>query len=70
MNPGDKVQVRHMGRVYFAEITEVTSRTAHVRFISQVPPIEGHRKRERAFLLSRFLEYGKAGVDYIIRGAA
>lgn len=69
MKAGDTVQIRHQGRVYFAKITEVTSHTAHIRFTSQVPPIEGHRKRERSIPQSRFIEYGKAGVNYQVRPA-
>jgi len=68
MKTGDVVTIRHQGRVYLAEITEVTSRTAHVRFTTSVPPIDNRRRRERVFSLSRFVEGFLPGAAYHIRG--
>ena len=66
MQTGDTVRVRHHGRTYLAEITDITSRTAHIRFYSQVPVLDLHRKRERAVPLKVLHEYKKCGVDYVL----
>jgi hypothetical protein len=61
MQKGDYVRVRYLGRAYLAEAVAVTSRTAHLRFVSHVP---NGRKRRRILPLAMFSEYGKSGVAY------
>lgn len=66
MEVGDIVRVRHQGRTYLAQITETTSRTAHIKFLSQAPTIKLSRRSRRSFPLTAFHEYGKAGVDWTV----
>lgn len=66
VNTGDVVRVHHQGCSYLARVEVVGERSARVRFLSKVPPIDGHRRKSRCFYLSNFKEYGKAGIAFVL----
>lgn len=69
MRKGDVVRVRDFyGKSYLARVTRVTSRSAHIRWLSEVPVIEGRRRREIPWPLKAFQPHGKAGIAYTASG--
>lgn len=68
MQTGDVVRVTSWGRAYLGKVERQGPRSVQVRFLTAVPLIEGRRRRVRAFRLGELEPYGKAGVDYVLRG--
>jgi hypothetical protein len=65
MTSGEVVRVRVLGRVYLARILSV-GRKVRCAFVSQVPAVDGRRRRELYLSKDLFVEHRKCGVDYLV----